>query len=702
MKKILIVFKTKENMEASSSIKETIKSIFAEYADIENVFLDCLEPDEKIKADILLLNNIAHLGLLVNHTGRLNKLFTINRSIEKKYLEKILDIPDESDVLVVNDDLESSKQTAEMLYWLGFTNMNFVAFDPNDAENPIYKGFEYAVTPEETHLVPADVKHVINIGYRKIGFDTIVQIKQALGVDNEDLNLKLFRYSSTILEPIQDSKDNYVNSYLKSRMLNDYIYGASAAMILINHRGQIVYSNHKAEDLFPVLTDTKMITLEELSPQLAELNSLTSDEEQILNKDDRTYLVARKKINLENIEVGYLFTIQDEADIKQMERTLNQKLIEKGLFARYTFNDILGTSDALKNCINLAKKAAKTDYTILINGESGVGKELFAQAIHNYSNRKDKPFVGVNCAAIPENLLESELFGYDSGAFTGANKKGKMGYFERANHGTIFLDEIGDVSAGLQSKLLRVLQERQIMRVGSDRVIDIDVRIVAATNKNLGKEVAEGNFRNDLYFRLNALQIRVPALRERKADIPTLFKMFMGSDYASVGTETVKKLQQYSWPGNVRELENCALYYKTLGQLPEHFNGGYSDIEAYRSTEPKTGETAGYGDSTAYKGNPSKPYAHDFDAPGTIMSDHDLDAGIKEHILLFLGRDNALGHGLGRTVILTKLKSQGFVVSDGQLRTILSQLSDEGLLTIGKGRQGTKITDLGIDRINNL
>ncbi|MFR8040371.1 MAG: sigma 54-interacting transcriptional regulator, partial [Anaerovoracaceae bacterium] len=190
-------------------------------------------------------------------------------------------------------------------------------------------------------------------------------------------------------------------------------------------------------------------------------------------------------------------------------------------------------------------------------------KELFAQSIHNYSSRKDMPFIGVNCAAIPETLLESELFGYEEGAFTGASKKGKIGYFEQANRGTIFLDEIGDISPALQARLLRVLQERQIMRIGSDRIIDVDVRIIAATNKDLIKEVEKGRFRGDLYYRLNALQIMIPPLRERKEDILLLFKEFMKEDYLRVGRREKELLENYQWPGNVRELENCALYYKT-------------------------------------------------------------------------------------------------------------------------------------------
>lgn len=198
----------------------------------------------------------------------------------------------------------------------------------------------------------------------------------------------------------------------------------------------------------------------------------------------------------------------------------------------------------------------QSEHTVLIYGESGTGKELFAQSIHNASPRKRKPFVAVNCAALPENLLESELFGYEAGAFTGANAKGKIGLFEQANHGTIFLDEIGDVTPKLQARLLRTIQEKQIMRIGSDRIIDIDVRLITATNKDLMLEVQEGHFRSDLFYRLNVLPIRIPPLRARMQDVIPLLHHFLGDKYNDLTPQEIDHLTTYQWPGNVREVEN--------------------------------------------------------------------------------------------------------------------------------------------------
>lgn len=229
---------------------------------------------------------------------------------------------------------------------------------------------------------------------------------------------------------------------------------------------------------------------------------------------------------------------------------------------RGKFDDIICESSKMKNIINLARKAAKEDSTILITGESGTGKEIFANAIHAESPRCGKPFIKVNCAAIPENLLESELFGYEAGAFTGAGKL-KLGKFELANGGTIFLDEIGDMSPMLQAKLLRVIQEREIERIGGTKPIKIDVRIVSATNRDLLELIKSGSFREDLYFRLNVININIPPLRERREDIPALTKVYIDyfnkkfhKNVKGVTKEAADMLYSYHWPGNVRELMN--------------------------------------------------------------------------------------------------------------------------------------------------
>jgi len=254
---------------------------------------------------------------------------------------------------------------------------------------------------------------------------------------------------------------------------------------------------------------------------------------------------------------GVVITFKEEKVI----HSLVNKIV--GAEARFGFNDILGNSDGIKEAINLAKKCTKHNSTVLLQGESGTGKELFAQSIHNAGPRRNKPFIFLNCGAIPRELVASELFGYVEGAFTGAKRGGHPGKFELADGGTIFLDEIGDMPLDAQTNLLRVLETRQVVRVGGHEVIPVDVRVIAATHKDLEKEVELGNFRQDLYFRLNVMPIKIPPLRERKEDIRLFIDYFirkysekMGKDIKDISDSFYRGMINYDWPGNVRELQN--------------------------------------------------------------------------------------------------------------------------------------------------
>jgi len=261
--------------------------------------------------------------------------------------------------------------------------------------------------------------------------------------------------------------------------------------------------------------------------------------------------------------VRYVITFQEASQIQKVEQKIRRKLFLKGNVADNSFDDIVGESDVVKGLKEEAKKFAEVDSPILIYGETGTGKELFAQSIHNHGKRKKQPFVAFNCAALPDNILESELFGYVEGAFTGARRGGKMGLFEQAHGGTIFLDEIGEISKNTQVRLLRVLQEKKIRRLGDDRVIPVDVRIITSTNKNLHKLVNENKFREDLYYRINVLNIVLPNLNQRKSDIPLLVNYFLNKykykfqkNIEAISEEGIELLRRYEWPGNIRQLEN--------------------------------------------------------------------------------------------------------------------------------------------------
>lgn len=275
------------------------------------------------------------------------------------------------------------------------------------------------------------------------------------------------------------------------------------------------------------------------------------------------------------IENGKIqMVVSCEREVKELEIMKEQLQLNKEKLDRYESElaylrsvmakevDVVLESKEMKQVVELAVTAAKYGSRVLIEGETGVGKEIIAKIIYRNGNRNNAPFIAVNCGAIPENLLESELFGYEKGAFTGADRNGKMGLFEMANHGTLFLDEIGDLPIHMQSKLLRAIQEREIMRVGGDRAISVDIRLISATNQDLKAAVAKGTFRGDLYYRLNVMPIELAPLKGRKKDIKALANYFVkafNKDYKlnkTISDEAIKVLQKFDWPGNIRELEN--------------------------------------------------------------------------------------------------------------------------------------------------
>lgn len=310
---------------------------------------------------------------------------------------------------------------------------------------------------------------------------------------------------------------------------------------------------------------------------------------------------------------GSVGVIHDVSEIQTLTNELNRaRQIIRTLEAKYSFEDIIGSSEEMQVAVEQAKLGAKTPATVLLRGESGTGKELFAHAIHNGSDRKFNKFIRVNCAAISEHLLESELFGYEEGAFTGARRGGKRGYFEEANNGSIFLDEIGELSLSMQAKLLRVLQEKEIVRVGGTKAIHINVRVIAATNVNIERAMAEGKFREDLYYRLNRYPISIPPLRQRKEDIPALslhlirkINQDYGKNIEGLSEEAAKHLMQHSWPGNVRELENVlgrAMIFIPANQMmiePKHLPYAEGQVQ---SSKPELGYSEESKDETLSEG----------------------------------------------------------------------------------------------------
>jgi PAS domain S-box-containing protein len=390
----------------------------------------------------------------------------------------------------------------------------------------------------------------------------------------------------------------------KAQRYQSIIDSTSEGIIAVNQHGVITAINKTAKT-FLKISDLDIIgkpvsnyinrpsVVHVMETGIPDFNKLEN-----INRDQ--FISNHIPITVGSKIIGGVSTFKDISNVVRAENEVRRSFA-KGLIAKYNLADFIHGSKVIKKTLNRAVKFADSDSTILIMGDTGTGKEILAHSIHNLGRRKRSPFVSINCSALPDQLLESELFGYEEGAFTGSRRGGKPGLFEIAHHGTIFLDEIGTTPGSVQARLLRVLQEKEVMRIGGDRMIPVDVRVIAATNKNLIKEVHAGRFREDLFFRINVLNIVIPPLRERAEDIPLLMKSLVkraGEKYGltplSIADTYVKKLLNYDWPGNVRQLETFIERLTLLSNSkfnPEVFSQLLQELYEYPSTPENHGET---------------------------------------------------------------------------------------------------------------
>lgn len=415
---------------------------------------------------------------------------------------------------------------------------------------------------------------------RKAGFSDVIGTSHVVEQAERHGMRGYLIYSERSVEDALDTAIIIARSKKKEQddanWLSSILEVASEAIVAIDKQGIVTLFNQSAEkisgmsrervcgrlakDVFPAMELQRVLVTKK-----AKLN-------QIQTINNAKVLTNSIPIFSGTEAIGALGAFQSIDVIQKAEAKIRSNLYTKGFVARVRFDDLLGTSRQIQHAKEQAQLYAQSNSTILITGESGCGKDLFAQSIHNASAREKKPFVAVNCAAFPPSLLESELFGYEEGAFTGARRGGKQGVFELAHGGTIFLDEIGEISLEIQARLLRVLEQKEILRIGSEQITPVDIRIIAATNKNLWGMVQKEKFRNDLYYRLNVLELKIPSLKERLEDIPLLLKHFL-FEYCTEMNETEINeavldpvLQEYEWPGNVRELKNVAERFAVLSK----------------------------------------------------------------------------------------------------------------------------------------
>lgn len=593
------------------------------------------------------------------------------RVINHRYIGELLDLPKATEVLLVNDRKETTFLAISQLQALGVNNIKYYSYYPGMIS---YPKLDIAVTVGEPHLVPYRVKRVIDIGTRQFDVTTLIDIAHRLGLMDVIGDSLSSHYIHEIVGLLNRISDVAKETRILSNRLQTVANCISKAIIYVNKEGNVLLVNNMMTDLLSCKEEDIIgRDIKDVLPVLAKIDKTSKSD--IIKIKGKELFVTQNVVEGKGIEEGKIYIFEKSEDIQKNEHEIRRRasyMAIKGNY--YTVDDIIYKSENMKKFMEKVKAFANTDSTILIQGESGTGKELIAQTIHSLSKRAKGPFVPVNFASLNMNLIESELFGYEEGSFTGALKGGKIGLFEQAHGGTIFLDEIGDASLEFQCTLLRVIQERQIRRIGGLMEIPVDVRIIAATNKNLAEEVKRGKFRSDLYYRLNVLPIKVPSLRERKSDIPLLANYFI-EKYSNgrfvslediLEEDAIRELYEYDWPGNVRQLENAIEYIISLA---------------------KPGKKIQKNELPDYIAD----YVH---SPQNSVI---IDVLGKDMIWVLGKMKNS--DGIGRRYLAKCAEEENIDLTEGQIRNILNLTQSMGLIESKPGRGGSHLTEKGYNVI---
>ncbi|MCT4604909.1 MAG: sigma 54-interacting transcriptional regulator [Marinisporobacter sp.] len=676
MKRLAIVSYSQETVDI---YYEQIKSLFGDNLSMERFCMDTEKIKEGIYTDMVLIPSYDVFKKVKGYIKNKSEIIIANRTISKSGLEKIMNIPKNTEVLLLDESAEMAAEMISVIYQLGARHLELI---------PMYTGEQQKLEGKIMLLLGKGKKRsdfsgeIVNIGNSLLDMNTIIDIGVKLKLDyllNKQNIKKAYKESVTTnfgLAKILGRINRFESELdILLQILEDGIIGINGEGVVYsyNESAQKIIGSKKEE----VVGENSFKILDEIPFQQVLKNKKAIKEKLIKINGDDVILSVDPIIHSGRL-YGAVAILKKFSDTEKKQHELRAQLIGKGHRAKYTFEDIIGVSEKINKCKDIAKRMATSNSSILISGESGTGKELFAHAIHNGSKRKDFQFVAVNCGALPESLLESELFGYEEGAFTGARKGGKPGLFELAHRGTLFLDEIGEMPLDLQKRLLRVLQEREVMRLGGDRLIDVDIRIIAATNRNLKEMVKIGTFRQDLYFRLNVLPLKIPPLRSRKEDIlPLVYEAKKEFDSHFFFTEQAKEaLFQYKWKGNSRELRNCIEYLANLG---------LAEVDA---------EDLPFEYEEIFKGIA-------FEEEEKILIDEFSEMvgkNISKYIFVLeqLNMSYMNKKRLGRRSIYQLAKGKGLFISEQEIRRILINLEKFLMIEIFKGRSGSTITDYGI------
>lgn len=657
-------------------MQEQLQQLLGDYVQIEIYATDEGLPAQLTDDYFLFSSEVTRLEAheVCQITGK--EMMVGKRTIHHRFIDQLLKIPVNSDVLVVNDDDTATIEVIESLYQLGIGHLRFI---PYKKDQIFYKNIDIAISPGETHLCPPSINKVIDIGVRLFDMATILKVVEYFCLGEKISSLISERYIRNIIDLQRELSLAEQNAKQMKQHIQNVVNTVDDGIIAINRQHRVTVFNRRLGALFHLPVDEAINKqLEEVIVQqdLIDFILHSNEESKFFTIYGVDLVIFRHQMETENTIVATFKSIHQAFEVEKMAQ---RELKNKGFYAKYDFDDIVGDHPLLKETKQIARKLALSEHPVLIQGETGTGKELFAHSIHLHSMRKNGPFIAINCSALTENLLESELFGYEEGAFTGAQKGGKKGLFELADNGTIFLDEVGDISLAVQSHLLRVLQEQELRRIGGRKVIPINVRVIAATNKDIQLKSEEGSFRSDLFYRLNVLTLLIPPLRDRKTDIPLLVKHFItkSGKWVKADENLPEQLQKHEWLGNIRELKSTIDYMLTIcdGNKVELKDIPYNRLQKNRKQEIVTS----------------------YPIPNNLLEIYEY-----KFILETIKHCNDNGKPASRQHISMVSEETGSFLSPQQVRRRLDYLETKGFITKGRGRSGTKITTIGVEYLQQL
>jgi transcriptional regulator with PAS, ATPase and Fis domain len=665
---------------ARDKYMQALREFFQDSLEIIGYYTNEQQLPAQLKCDLVLYTSQELVPIIRSRITETTNILLLRRVLVRREMQRLYVYPPGTKAVLFDYTEETAKYMISQILDCGYHNISFTPLGrdstPQARQQALSTPNQLLVIVGLGDLVTISMPEIIDLGWAAIDPNELLEIAVLLRCFTDRMEQKLLQYIQ-----LTSNANHGILYFLRSIMESQNRYQTVVELledgILVYQKdGYITHCNDSFANGFH-LSKNQVVraSLHDL-PLPKALHDLLLSHQPVEDKwvpggaSRSSFTVSIYEVGVLSEVVDYVAVIRSSDRVQRRSSQIRLNLKSQGFRAKYTFDHILGRSDAIQTCRKIAEHIAHADGPVLITGETGTGKELFAQAIHNASTRRNMPFVALNCAALTPTLLESELFGYEAGAFTGSKAEGHIGLFECAHEGTVFLDEIGEMPMELQAKLLRVLEEHEVRPVGSHRIVPVNVRIIAATNQDLYRQMEEKHFRADLFYRLSLFPLRLPPLRERPEDIPLLAHSFLDRirQGVTMTDRLLQTLMHLEWRGNIRELRNYIQYMESSGS-------SVLDIDVL----------------------PPQPHVPaDRDMPPWAKTEALPAASRQEQRLMLAILKTLQNDTMSRATLTQALTQQNLSISEYKVRQLLTLMREHGLLTYGTGRGGIRLTQHGM------